>query len=452
MKATKYIFIALAAVLALGACSKNVWIDNAEPKAYFAQYGYSQNTVWNVDAGTYTVNFGINIGGLRPDNRKTPITLGFAVNPAIIAAYNADITQEYSGLVEELPASCYSIAGTMAEVPAGAVSTVIPVVFNLTAIQAAGLDAAKRYVVPLELTSVSEYALNEKEMCQALVGIDLRQPSFYFYANRSGVVLASRKLIPDSNDYTDSFTIAGYGVPKGEYTIQVAYDAAAFAAAPTSIIPKSSLIIPEDAVTIKTDQIVYKSESEPAVVKVEYDPSKLEFLKAYYLPLSISSTSAYAPYEEYKTAFVKVEMKNRYEKNYASVLTVHSATTNRTGAYAAKKAPTSYLADVIEMQCATNNTVAGATATAATSATYNNKYMRIKLVPTADPNIFDIEYIRVTDKTNKKQNSAETLEADPDNRSYYDFIKEQFVLNYRWRHPDKATGEWVTVSEIMQAN
>ena len=83
MKATKYIFIALAAVLALGACSKNVWIDNAEPKAYFSQYGYSQNTVWNVDAGTYTVNFGINIGGLRPDNRKTAITVGYAVNPAI---------------------------------------------------------------------------------------------------------------------------------------------------------------------------------------------------------------------------------------------------------------------------------------------------------------------------------------------------------------------------------
>ena len=58
----------------------------------------------------------------------------------------------------------------------------------------------------------------------------------------------------------------------------------------------------------------------------------------------------------------------------------------------------------------------------------------------------------MTDKTNKKQNSAETLEADPDNRSYYDWVKEQFVLNYRWRHPDKATGEWVTVSEIMQAN
>ena len=451
MKATKYLFIALAAVLALGACSKNVWIDNAEPKAYFSQYGYSQNTVWNIAEGTYTVNFGVNFGGLRPDNRKTALTVNFAVNPALVTAYNADITQEFSGLVEELPAACYSIAGTSVEIPAGAVSAVIPVVFNLTAINAAGLDASKRYVIPLELTSVSEYALNEKEMCQALVGIDLRQPSFYFYANRSGVVLASRKLVPDSNDYTDSFTIAGYGVPKGEYSVQVAYDAAAFAAAPTSIIPKSSIIIPEDAVTIKTDQAVYRSEAEPAIVKVEYDPSKLEFLKAYYLPISITSASAYAPYEEYKTAFVKVEMKNRYEKNYASVLSVHSATTNRTGSYAAKKAPTSYLADVIEMQCATNNTIAGATAAAATSTTYNNKYIRIKLVPTADPNIFNIEYILVTDKATRN-NSPATFEADPDNPSYFDFIKEQFVLNYRWRHPDRETGQWVTVTEIMQAN
>lgn len=452
MKATKYIFIALAALLTLASCEKNVWIDNAEPKAYFARYGYSQNTVWNVDSGTYTVDLGVNFGGLRPANRKTAITVGFAVNPALVAAYNADITQEFSGLVEELPAACYSIAGTTAEIPAGSVSAVIPIVFNLTAINAAGLDAAKRYVVPLELTSVSEYALNNAEMCQALVGIELRQPSFYFYANRSGVVLSSRKLVPGSGDYADSFTIAAYGVPQGEYNIQVAYDAAAFAAAPTSIVPKNSIILPEDAVTIKTNPVVYKSKSEPAVVEIVYDPEKLEFLKAYYLPVSITSASAYVPYEEYKTAFVKVEMKNVYEKNYASILSVHSATTNRTGAYSAKKAPTSYLADVIEVQCATNNTIAGASSTAATSGTYNNKYMRLKIIPTADPKIFDIEYIRVTDKTNKKNNSAETLEADPDNRSYYDWDKEQFVLNYRWRHPDKATGKWVTVSEIMQAN
>ena len=452
MKATKYIFIALTALLTLASCEKNVWIDKSDPNSYFAQYGYSENTVWNVESGTYTVNFGINFGGLRPANRKTAITANYAVNSALVAAYNADITQEYSGLVEELPAACYSIAGTTAEIPAGSVSAVIPIVFNLTAINAAGLDAAKRYVIPLELTSVSAYELNDPEMCQALVGLDLRQPTFYFYANRSGVVLASRKLIPGSGDYADSFTIAGYGVPKGEYTVQVAYDAAAFAAAPTSVVPKSSLILPEDAVTVKTNPVVYKSESEPAVVEIEYDPTKLEFLKAYYLPISITSTSSYGPYEEYKTAFVKVEMKNEYEKNYASILSVHSATTSRTGAYSAKKAPTSYLSDVIEVQCGTNNTIAGATATAATSATYNNKYMRLKIVPTADPKIFNIEYILVTDKTNKKNNSPETLEADPDNPSYYDWNKEQFVLNYRWRHPDKATGQWVTVSEIMQAN
>jgi hypothetical protein len=277
------------------------------------------------------------------------------------------------------------------------------------------------------------------------------EPSFYFYANRAGVTLASTKLITGSDSYNDSFVIASYGVPAGDYTLTIAYDAAAFAAAPTSVIPKSSLILPEDAVTVKTPTVTIKGGSDHPVAEVSYDPSKLEFLKSYYLPLSITAASAYAPNDTLKTTFVKVEKKNPYERNYASILSVQDSTTMRTGAYSAKKAPTSYTDDAIEMQIATNNTLAGAAAGKATATTYNNKYIRIKVVPTDDPKKFAVEYLLVTDKATRN-NSPATFEADPNNPSYYDWEKEEFVLNYRWRHPDKATGKWVTVSEVMQAN
>lgn len=452
MKATKIIITAFVAVLALVSCEKNVWIDNADPQVYFAQYGFSENQVWDVQQGTYTVNFGVYFGGLRPDNRKTEITVGFAVNSAVLDDYNADVTQEFSGSTLALPADCYSISGTSVVIPAGAVSATIPVVFNLTAIAAAGLDPTKHYVIPLELTSTSEFKLNEnQDFIRALLGVKVVTPSLYFYANRAGVTLASCKLVTGSDSFGDSFEIAGFGVPAGDYTVNVGYDAAAFAAAPTSVVPKSSLILPEDAVTIVTPTVSYKGGSDRPKVEVEYDPSKLEFLKAYYLPLSITSASAYGPNDSLKTTFVKVEKKNPYEKNYASILSVYSETTKRTGAYSAKKAPTSFADDVIELQIATNNTLAGAAANKATATTYNNKYMRIRIVQTADPKKYDVEYILVTDKSTRN-NSPATFEADPDNPSYYDWDKEQFVLNYRWRHPDNATGEWVTVSEIMQAN
>ena len=143
MKATKIIITAFVAVLALVSCEKNVWIDNADPQVYFAQYGFSENQVWDVQQGTYTVNFGVYFGGLRPDNRKSEITVGFAVNSAVLDDYNADVTQAYSGSTLALPADCYSISGTSVVIPAGAVSASIPVVFNLTAIAAAGLDPTK---------------------------------------------------------------------------------------------------------------------------------------------------------------------------------------------------------------------------------------------------------------------------------------------------------------------
>ncbi|MBQ7639611.1 MAG: DUF1735 domain-containing protein [Bacteroidales bacterium] len=472
MKATKLFFSALAAVLVLGACTKNIWIDNSTPMAYFPVYGYSQSTLWDVQGGTYTIPFGINIGGLRPDNRQEEITVSFAVNTAIVDAYNADITQQYSGEVLALPANCYSISGNTATVKSDEVSTSIPVVFDLAAIKAAGLDPAKRYVVPLELTGTSKYALHDNaEMTRAMLGFKIDEPVFYFYANRAGVALTSRKLVSGSSDVIDRYLIAGTGIPSGEYTVSVAYDPTAFANPPKSIVlPDGCLITPEDAFRIKNPTVTYTGENNRPEIEIEYDPSKLEFLKVYCLPITITSSSAYAPVSDStKSIFIKMEKKNAYEKNYSSLMSITSDSTSRTAAYAPNggKDPTSYTEDIIDMQMATNATIAGAGMTG-TSSTYNYTYMRVKVIPTNDKSHYNVEFLRVEETANNKHKmSPETLEADPESESYYDWSKEQFVLNYRWRQQVKkkvvnpATGKtqtvtveegpWIHVSEILQA-
>ena len=475
MKATKIIFSALVAVLALGACTKNVWVDNTDVKAYFPHYGYTQNTIWAYEGGSYQISFGVAFGGLRPDNRLEDLTVNYAVDPAVVDAYNEDITQQYSGELEVLPADCYSVEGTSAVVKVGEVSAVIPVVFNVAAIKTAIAESVllptKRYVVPLALTGVSKYELHDNaEMTRAMIGITLADPAFYFYANRSGVSLASRKLVSGSNDYSDRFIVAATGVPEGEYNVSVGYDAAAFSDLPKSIVlPEGTLILPEDAVTIKTPSVVYKNEFTRPAVEVEYDPEKLEYQKIYCLPLTITESSAYAPKNDStKSIFVKVEIKNSYEKAYASRMSVTTDTTNRTAAYAADKNPTSISDDVIDVQMVTNATIAGSTSATGTATTYNNTFMQVRVIPTDDKSHYDVEFIRVeVSESNKHKMSPETLEAEPDVDSYYDWYKEQYVLNYRFRQqvkkkvidPDTGKsktvtveeGPWIHVSEILQA-
>ncbi len=94
------------------------------------------------------------------------------------------------------------------------------------------------------------------------------------------------------------------------------------------------------------------------------------------------------------------------------------------------------------MQIAMNKTIAGATSQTGTSTTFNNKYMRIKIIPTDDPTHYDIELIKVDDSGSK--NSPASLELMPDVDSYFNYSMEEFVLNYRWKD---SKGYWMEVTE-----
>ena len=94
-----------------------------------------------------------------------------------------------------------------------------------------------------------------------------------------------------------------------------------------------------------------------------------------------------------------------------------------------------------------NKTIAGATSVTGTSTTFNNKYMRIKIIPTDDPAHYNIELIKVTDSGSK--NSPDTLELIPDKDSYYNSNREEFVLNYRWKD---SKGYWMEVTETAISN
>lgn len=114
----------------------------------------------------------------------------------------------------------------------------------------------------------------------------------------------------------------------------------------------------------------------------------------------------------------------------------------RTVAYSTTKSITSYDNDIVEMQIAMNKTIAGATSQTGTSTTFNNKYMRIKIIPTDDPTHYDIELIKVDDSGSK--NSPASLELMPDVDSYFNYSREEFVLNYRWKD---SKGYWMEVTE-----
>ena len=454
----KYLFTALIAIFAITAVScekaEERWADNENAYIYLPQHGYTSNIVWDYEGGTYSSSIGVFASGLRPEYRKEEIKVGFAVDQALIDAYNADETQQYAGMVEKLPDNCYTISGTSVTIAAGENLASIPVTFNTSAIRSAGLDPAKLYVIPVKLTSTSKYVLNpDEELNGALYGIVFQEPTFYFKANEYSTALNSAKVYAKrkkgttemEGTFDGQFKIASYGVPDGNYTINVAYN-------PEAMKPayKDSLILPQDVVTFDS-QLVYKNDHDLPLLNVHIDGSQLEFRKVYILPLTITTTSAYAPNSEKSSLFLKVELKNMYEKNYASTMVVEAEMTNRSQAYAAKKSPVSYEADIIEVQIATNNTIAGAAATAASATTYNNKYMRLRVIEGDDLRHNKIEYILVTDK-GTRNNSPATLEADPDAESYYDYMAEQFVLNYRWKHVAKKETTFVKVTEIIQAN
>lgn len=446
----KSFIIALIAFVSFAtvSCEKaeEIWEDNANPEVFFPRYGYTNQTVWAVTSGSYDTYLGVYCGGLRPENQKSTINVNYAVDNALVDTYNADITQQYSGELVALPSNCFTVSGNTATIEAGKVDAKIPVKFDVAAVKAAMTDPTKRYVIPFKLTGTSLYNLSaDVAYTQCLMEVDIKEPSFYYFCNNYGTVLESTKLVYGTKDNVYKFDVVGNGVPDGNYTINFALDKAALDAA----YPGSEMI-PEDAVVLKQSSI-YKDIANHAYLEFELIPEKLAFFKTYYLPVSISQPSEYKGDENLGTFFMSVEMKNEFEKSYKSTLLVEIPEANRSAAYSDKKSVTTYDTDIIEVNMCKNNTIAGAKAGQTSATTYNNRYIRIKVIPTSDKSHYDVEYIPVTDKA-KKNNTPDEFKPIEGKDNFYDWNEEKFVLNYMWMHVEKKDTSWIHVSEILQAN
>ena len=444
----KSFIIALVAFvsLAIVSCVKpeEIWEDNANPEVYFPRYGYTNQTIWAVTSGSYETYLGVYCGGLRPANQKGTIDITVAVDAALVDAYNADITSQYQGELEVLPANCYTIAGNTVTIKAGEVDAKLPIKFDVAAVKAAMTDPAKRYVIPFKITGTSKYALSaDATRTQTFMQVGIQEPSFYFFCNYYGTTLESTKLVYGTKDNVYKYDVYANGVPDGNYTVNFKYDKAALDAAYPGME-----ILPEDAVVIEPSS-TYQDQTNHAFLKFELIPENLQFFKTYYLPISIESPD-YACDATRGTFFMTVEMKNEYEKGYKSTLMVEVPEQNRSASYSDKKSLTTYDTDIVELLMCKNNTIAGAKASQPTATTYNNKYIRIKVIPTSDKSHYDIEYIPVTDKA-KKNNTPDGFAAD-EGDNYYDWNEEKFVLNYKWMHVEKKDTSWVHVTEILQAN
>lgn len=445
----KSLIIALIAFVSLAtvSCEKpeEIWEDNANPEVFFPRYGYTNQTVWAVTSGSYETYLGVYCGGLRPANQKSTIDVTVAVDNALVEAYNADITKQYQGELEVLPANCYTLGGNTVTIPVGEVNAKLPIKFDVAAVKAAMTDPAKRYVIPFKITNTSMYKLSaDPEYTETFMQVSIKDPSFYYFCNYYGTNLESTKLIYGTKDNVYKYDVYGNGVPDGNYTINFKYDKDALDAAYPGMEA-----IPEDAVIIEQSS-TYKDQTNHAYLKFELIPEKLAFFKTYYLPISIVPAE-YDCDEARGTFFMTVEMKNEYEKSYKSTLLVEVPEQNRSAAYSDKKSVTTYDSDIVELNLCKNNTIAGAKPTSATATTYNNRYIRVKIIPTSDKSHYDIEYIPVTDKA-KKNNTPDKFQAIEGKDNYYDWNEEKFVMNYMWMHVEKKDTSWVHVSEVLQAN
>lgn len=444
MKKSLFI-LTLVCSLFLASCDmSSIWGDNENPEVYIVKNGFTLNDIWALSDGNYETYLGVYLSGVRPDNQKEDIVVNYELDNSIIDSYNSDITQAYAGQVEALPQGCYKVVSDHATIKKGENLGKIYIRFNVEVIRGSGLDPEKYYAIPLRITSTSKYSLSKTEgFTTAMFGVSIKEPRFYFYCNRDGVTLNGCKLVYGSTGNKVKYDIAGYGVPAGNYTVAVKYDPAALVG-----VYDDGQVLPEDAFKLTSNKVTYQSESHRGEVEIEFFPEKIEFLKTFYLPITISDASKYVPDETYKTLFVKVEVKNEYDKTYSAVMSVHANSTNRTASYSASKNLTSFDAETVELQMCTNGTIAGADATATSSTTYNNKYMRIKVIPTDNKSHYDVEIVLVKDKA-KANNSPADLQFIPGTDNYYDWNEEKFVLNYQWKD---SKGEFVEVEEIIQAS
>ncbi len=442
MKRIAIILVTITAVLY--SCSKTeVWLDYDDPSVYIPRQGVSFNTAWNVDTKQYTLDLGVYLGGVRPENQKSDIEVTFAVDQSLITTYNNDITQQYSGQVIALPADCYQITGTKVTIPAGEVMTYIPIKIFTDKVEALGMGPDDIYVVPVKLVSTTKYRLsNNAWQNEALYGVKIDNPRFYFWLNRNAEANPStiaRKVIFGETPRVENFMVTSYGLTADEsYTLTFAVD--------PSKVPAGQQILPANAYELPSTTVTIPAGSLTANFPVKIINSNVAFRQVYFLPVSITAASKYGGDPVKGTLLLRVDIKNDYEWTYVSKMTVQSETTGRSASYQVNKQPTSHDETTLRIQMAANNTIAGGTT--GTSSTYNNKFYRLKVIPNpSDKRNWGVEIIRITDE-GTTFNSPVTLELDPEKTSYFDWDYETFYLNYRWKHTD---GKWIWVTEVLEA-
>lgn len=429
----KLLIIPVLMAVALTSCYKNnPWLDHDNPVVYIPRYGVTFNTAWMLDNNEYNMNFGVYLSGVRPENQNDNITVGFTVSQAIVDAYNADITQKYSGRMESLPAACYSITGTSVTIPKGDVTGFIPVKINVANVAAlpvlnTGGDSIL-YVIPILLNSTSKYNLHaDPVMKEALAVIRLDTPRFYFWSNRNGAAPIGKRLIYTDQPKVENFRITSYGVPMdADYTLTIGVNTG-------YAIPADGALLPADAYEIPSSTVKIEKGKIDAYVGVKILNNKIPTFCTslaaapfnrpdyYYLPFSIQSANRYGVDVEKGTLLLRVSAKNDYEWNYSSNMVLLNTSTGRSNAYAVAKSPTTVDENTLRIQMLVNNSAAG--------TTVNNKFYKLKLIENAaNKNKWGVEIILITNEG--AQSSPASLRLNPDKESYYDWDYETIYLNY----------------------
>jgi hypothetical protein len=433
----RFLIIPLLLALLLASCddsARKIWLDHDNPLVYIPQSGVAFNTVWVLESNEYTLNYGVYLSGVRPDNQKSNITVTFSIDQTLITEYNAG-GNVYSGQVQALPANCFEVTGTTVTIPEGKNFATIPIKIKTDLTDALpktdALSQPILYTVPLALESVSKYNLvTEAERREALIIIQLDHPKFYFWNNRNGQVPIGRRLVNIDEPVIENFKVTSYGLKNDQaYTLTFAVD-------PTAV-PVGEQILPADAYELPSTTVQIPVGKFDAPFPVKLINSEIPFLQTFYLPIRITAASSYSADDEKGVLMLRVEAKNDYEWSYSSVIVSYLTQTGRTASYTTTKAPTSVDEYTLRIQMSTNSTNAG--------SSYNNKFYRLKVIPNpSDNRNWGVELIRITDEGSA--NSPADLELNPDKTSYFDWYYETFYLNYRWK---SSGGYWIEVFEIL---
>jgi hypothetical protein len=408
-------------------CNKQDFMkDNDKSMVYIPSSGFVLRKAWEKESGEYTINLGVYCSGLRSGSNG--IYVGFEIDESLIDAYNQDITQRYSGQIEMLPKEYWSIESNEVFIPKGDVDGNIPIIINTDKLKQSGLKYGEiRYAIPVRLTGSSEYKLHgTPEMLTSIIGVTLNKPIFYFRDNRLEQSTLASCLLYSNKPVVQKYYLISEGIETDkEYTVEVV--------AHPDFLAANQLLLPSDAWKLESNKVKFEKGYTEAPLAVTIYPDKIEFLKTFYLPISISSVSNYSFDENRSTLLLKLEVKNDYEWSYISKMMVTNTTTKRNSSHQVDKKPISIASDIIEMQMATNDTVAGKEA--------DNKYFNLKIIPTDNKQKWNVELI-------KTRRSPATLELTPDKESYYDWDYETFHLFYRFKD---SGGNYIEVEEIMEA-